>query len=224
MKQRLILYLIFSVSISLFAQTEQPIKTWTLAKSSDRDNASLLFTPSGFLIVGDGKDVRMLNTQSSKDVWLRGHGKDVHLLALNQGGRQLLSASTDTTLLQSNIENPQYEGGIEALHKYFDLNYPTAARLEGIEGKVLVSFTVEKDGQISDIKIKESQYFKSMVSPFSIKIIRVPQYEKQEPALYRSMNRQTIKVVKEMPKWKAGKQYGIPVRMHYSLSIVYKLI
>ena len=94
MKHLLLLYLIFSVSIRLFAQTEQPIKTWTLAKSSDRDNTSLLFTPSGFLIVGDGKDVRMLNTQSSKDVWLRGHDKDVHLLSLNQGGKQLLSAST----------------------------------------------------------------------------------------------------------------------------------
>lgn len=133
-------------------------------------------------------------------------------------------AQTDTTLLQSNIENPQYEGGIEALHKYFDLNYPTAARLEGIEGKVLVSFTVEKDGQICDIKIKEAQYFKSMVSPFSIKIIRVPQYEKQEPSLYRSMNRHIIKVIKGMPKWKAGKINGVPVRVSYSIPIVYKLI
>jgi WD40 repeat protein len=95
MKLTLHLVILLSFSIKLFAQTEQPIKIWTLAKSNYRDNASLLFTPSGFLIVGDGKDVRMLNTQSSKDVWLRGHGADVHLLSLNLGARHLLSASTN---------------------------------------------------------------------------------------------------------------------------------
>jgi WD40 repeat protein len=94
MKQFLRSFLLLCFSIKLFAQTEQPIKTWTLAKSNYRDNSSLLFTPSGFLIVGDGKDVRMLSTQSSKDVWLRGHGEDIHLLSLNQGSKQLLSAST----------------------------------------------------------------------------------------------------------------------------------
>ena len=86
-------------------QTEQPIKTWTLAKSSNRENSSLLFTPSGFLVVGDGKDVRLLNTQSSKDVWLRGHGSDVHQLALNKDNRSLLSASTDNVVKLWDLTN-----------------------------------------------------------------------------------------------------------------------
>ena len=107
MKPIILFALIFLFHITAFAQTEQPIKTWSLAKSSNPDIASLLFTPGGFLVVGDGKDVRLLNTQSNKDVWLKGHGKDVSLLALNEDGLQLLSTSADNEAKLWNLKTFQ---------------------------------------------------------------------------------------------------------------------
>ena len=94
MKQHLLLLFFLVPSIILIAQTEQPSKTWTLARSNSPQKP-FTFTPSGFLVVADGNNVRLLNTQSNQDVVLKGHSKDVHLLRLNVGARHLLSASTD---------------------------------------------------------------------------------------------------------------------------------
>jgi WD40 repeat protein len=87
-----ILFLVFS--LKLFAQTDQPSKTWTLARNNSPQKP-FTFTPSGFLMVADGDKIRMINTQSNQDVVLKAHRGDVHLLRLNFGANHLISASTD---------------------------------------------------------------------------------------------------------------------------------
>ena len=71
------------------------------------------------------------------------------------------------------------------------------ARENRIEGRVIVSFVVEKDGFISDVEIAQS------VNPI--------------------LDKEALRVVKLMPKWKAGVQKGKPVRVKYSIPVNFKL-
>ena len=94
---------------------------------------------------------------------------------------------------------PEFPGGFQALSEFMtaNLNYPQEAKEAGIEGRVFVSFIVEKDGSLS-----------------SIQLLRGIGYGCDEEA---------IAVVKKMPKWTPATQRGKPVRMRYQLPFVFKL-
>ena len=132
-------------------------------------------------------------------------------------------AHSDAQSASTSIEQPQFVGGECALQKYVEENYPLAERRNGIDGKVLVSLVVEADGQISEAKILEAHYYKAGFKACSKKVKHVPQFEDQEPRLYRQMNHQILKMVYAMPKWQAGKKDGLPVRMPFTLPITYEL-
>ena len=68
---------------------------------------------------------------------------------------------------------------------------------EGIQGRVTVSFIVEKDGRVSNVRLLRS------VQP--------------------SLDKEAIRVVKSMPKWTPGKQNGKPVRVRFNLPVMFKL-
>ena len=94
---------------------------------------------------------------------------------------------------------PQYPGGQIAMMKYImeNMKYPKQAMKEGIQGRVAVSFIVEKDGSISDVKPILS------VHPL--------------------LNKEAVRVVKSMPKWSPGKHNGKPVRVRFNLPVMFKL-
>lgn len=94
---------------------------------------------------------------------------------------------------------PQYPGGQIAMLKYLmeNIKYPEQAMKEGIQGRVAVSFIVEKDGSISDVKPVLS------VHPL--------------------LNKEAVRVVKSMPKWSPGKHNGKPVRVRFNLPVMFKL-
>ena len=94
---------------------------------------------------------------------------------------------------------PEYPGGINKLMEYLSKNieYPKAARESGIQGRVFVSFIVEKDGSISNVKVIRS--------------------------IGGGCDEEAVRVVKAMPKWKPGKQRGKAVRVSYMLPVVFKL-
>ena len=94
---------------------------------------------------------------------------------------------------------PQYPGGQIAMLKYFmeNIKYPKQIMEEGIQGRVTVSFIVEKDGRVSNVRLLRS------VQP--------------------SLDKEAIRVVKSMPKWTPGKQNGKPVRVRFNLPIMFKL-
>ena len=94
---------------------------------------------------------------------------------------------------------PQYPGGQIAMMKYImeNMKYPEQAMKKGIQGRVAVSFIVEKDGSISDVKPVLS------VHPL--------------------LNKEAVRVVKSMPKWSPGKHNGKPVRVRFNLPVMFKL-
>lgn len=94
---------------------------------------------------------------------------------------------------------PEFEGGISELMKFLSENikYPASAQNEKIEGRVIVSFVVAKDGSICEAKVIKS------VSP--------------------DLDAEALHVVNSMPKWKPGMQGGKAVRVKYTLPINFRL-
>jgi len=87
---------------------------------------------------------------------------------------------------------PEFPGGIDKFYKFVGKNYQVPEE-EGLKGKVFVSFVVEKDGSLTDIKV-----------------IRDIGY---------GTGKEAIRVLKSCPKWNPGEQNGKKVRVLYSLPI-----
>lgn len=94
---------------------------------------------------------------------------------------------------------PMFPGGYGALMGYLrdNIHYPTVAAENGVQGRVVVGFVVERDGSITDINILRG------VDP--------------------SLDREAMRVVKSMPKWTPGKQNGSAVRVKYQVPVSFRL-
>ena len=93
----------------------------------------------------------------------------------------------------------QFPGGPAALMEYLRSNthYPVVAAENGVQGRVSISFVVEKDGSITDVQVARP------VDP--------------------SLDKEAARVVKSMPKWQPGKQNGSFVRVRYIVPVTFKL-
>ena len=97
-------------------------------------------------------------------------------------------------------EMPKFKGGgIDKfqLYVYTKLRYPKEARENGIDGKVIVSFVINKEGKVTDVKIIRS------VDPL--------------------LDNEVLRVVKSSPKWTPGKQKGEPVKVQFVLPVTFSL-
>jgi len=94
---------------------------------------------------------------------------------------------------------PEFIGGTAKLFEYLgkNLKYPELAKTTGIQGKVFVQFVVDKNGKIKDVKVLQG--------------------------INALLDKEALRVVSEMPDWKAGKQHGKPVSVIYNLPISFKL-
>ena len=94
---------------------------------------------------------------------------------------------------------PEFPGGEGALHQYLaeNIKYPQMAKESGIQGRVFVTFVVERDGRVTDVKV-----------------IR---------GIGGGCDEEAIRVVQGMPKWTPGKQRGKPVRVQFNLPVKFTL-
>ena len=94
---------------------------------------------------------------------------------------------------------PQYPGGDEALKKYIkdNLRYPQSAVNKGFQGKVICSFIVDENGNVTDIKVMSGV----------------------DPAL----DAEAVRVVSGMPTWIPGKQNGKDCAVQYALPIIFSM-
>ncbi|MDE6271540.1 MAG: energy transducer TonB [Muribaculaceae bacterium] len=98
------------------------------------------------------------------------------------------------------VEQPaEFPGGQAAMMKWLSNNirYPEAAQQNGISGRVVVKFIVERDGSVS--------------SPSIVK------------GVDRELDQEALRVVKRMPKWQPGKNNGQPVRSYFNLPVTFRL-
>ncbi len=119
----------------------------------------------------------------------------------------LISANAQKTVMSQKNQKvyetveqmPEFPGGMPALIKFLQDNvkYPTDAKKQKVEGKVLVSFVVETDGSITDVKVMKKAF--------------------------PSLDAEAVRVAKAMPNWKPGKQKGKLVRVHFVLPFSFRL-
>ena len=122
---------------------------------------------------------------------------------------------------------PQFPGGETELYGWLARNvkYPSEAIEYGVQGRIFVQFVVEKDGNISDIKIaKVSDGRAIVVTAYKAKDDSPEELNKEnEEKGLKALQDESIRVVKAMPKWKPGTNKGKPVRCYFNLPIMFRL-
>eukprot|EP01037_Dinobryon_pediforme_P011292 gene11292-11379_t len=121
--------------------------------------------------------------------------KDGELL----NGRATFEDGKTGTYAKKRGTPPQFRGGLEAFGSYLGSNiqYPLDARQNNLEGTVVLTFIVDKDGKVSDVKISKS------VSP--------------------SIDAEALRVIRNSPNWIAGTQFGRNVKVSYGVPVTFKL-
>ncbi len=94
---------------------------------------------------------------------------------------------------------PSYNGGLKAFYSYLgnNIHYPDYEKAHNIKGKVLITFVVEKDGSLTDVRILRH--------------------------VSRNIDAEALRVVKDSPNWIAGIEYGRHVRVQYTVPISFTL-
>lgn len=107
--------------------------------------------------------------------------------------------STDDDVYEVVEKMPAFPGGIAELMKYLSSNikYPVEAHKAGIQGRVVVSFVVNKDGTVKDAKIVRS--------------------------VDKSIDAEALRVISAMPKWQPGYQDGKAVSVRYTVPVTFRL-
>ena len=103
------------------------------------------------------------------------------------------------TIFRAVEQMPEFPGGQEALLKYVNssIQYPPQAAENGIEGRVVVQFVVEKDGSVGEVRIGRS--------------------------ITKDLDREAARVCKSLPKFIPGRQNGQPVRVWFTLPVTFSL-
>ena len=99
-----------------------------------------------------------------------------------------------------NVEQkPEFEGGPQAMMQFIYKNvvYPSAARDQGKQGKVYVSFIIDEEGNVTNVEIVKGAE--------------------------KHLDKEALRVITKMPKWKPGKQRGVPVKVKYTIPVNYTL-
>ncbi len=115
--------------------------------------------------------------------------------------QQPLRSKTDTLkpepVFRIVDQMPQFDGDLKTFLNQ-TLRYPEDAREAKIEGRVVVQFVIEPDGQVTTPRV--------------------------ERGAYPSLDAEAIRIIKLMPRWKPGKQNGHAVRVFYRIPITFKLV
>ena len=106
----------------------------------------------------------------------------------------------EQTIFEAVEQMPEFpNGGMAGLMQYLSKNikYPTIAQENGTQGRVTVQFVVNRDGSIVDAKVLRG------VDPY--------------------LDKEAIRVISSMPKWKPGMQRGKAVRVKYTVPVMFRL-
>lgn len=154
--------------------------TQNVKEAPQADNTDKIASTTSPLVIGDGE----------------GAAEDAHVV---EALPQTPAESADTMVLRTVQQLPEFPGGIVQFMKWLtqNLRYPASAQRSKIQGKVVVSFIVNKDGTIASPTIVTSA----------------------DPVL----DREALRVIKMMPKWKPGIDNGKPCRTMFAIPVNFQL-
>jgi TonB family protein len=146
-------------------------------KPADSLNRNPTYAVPSAIVKTNNQDIKKDSTVSATDT-------------LNKDNSQVFAAVEQA---------PSFPGGTDAFYKFLASNtiYPEAMRANNIQGKVIVTFVVEKDGSLSNVRA-----------------LKGPGY---------GANEEAVRVVSLSPKWTPGYQNGKPVRVQFTTSLMFSL-
>ena len=113
---------------------------------------------------------------------------------------EVVELPADSNAVYSVVETPPVpKGDFKEFYKYIAqrIHYPAEARKKNIQGKVLLQFIVERDGNITNVKVIRSAS--------------------------TDLEAEAVRVISDSPKWNPGRQGGKPVRVYYMVPIAFSL-
>lgn len=130
---------------------------------------------------------------------VEGSADGVDLSLIEAGNGDGLTGEAEPEIVTFAEQTAEYPGGMQALYDYLGKNivYPPMARDAGAEGRVILQFVIERDGKITDIQVLKKANW--------------------------GFDEEAVRVVKTMKPWIPAKQNGKPVRLRYTLPVVFKL-
>jgi len=139
---------------------------------------------------------------NGKQVFITNEGKEISLPTGDSSTAQKPQPSGEQSsqkVLTDIDKEPEFPGGQAAFNKFVadNLKYPTIARENGVEGTVVLNFVVEEDGRITNIEIRRD--------------------------IGNGCGTEAMRLVRAMPKWVPGQHNGRPVRVMYTLPVLFKL-
>ena len=150
--------------------------------------------------VGGGCDEEAIRVVSSMPNWIPGkqNGKTVKV-SYNLPINFVIDDKEEDQVFTVVEDMPEFPGGRKALLSYLanNINYPEEAKKAKVSGRVFVSFVIEKDGSVNDVKLLRG--------------------------IGSGCDKESIRVVSSMPNWTPGTQKGAPVRVQYNLPIKFAL-
>ncbi len=177
-------------------------------KAADNNDASAQYNLADMLANGIGveKDLEQALMYSRKasaggvreaSAQINNIQRQISLEKAQQGGE---SGPADVDAVYANVqEMPQYPGGNNVLLEYLRANikYPQICRENRIQGRVLVSFIINKDGSIE-----------------APRVVR---------GVHEALDYEALRVISEMPVWEPGRLNGEPVRVMYTIPVNFRL-
>ena len=148
-------------------------------------------------IVDDDSDIQESTIQSSEET---GQGVEIKYTAPVQVQEEEEEEPEEQEIFQVVEQMPEYpDGGMAGLMKYLSgaIRYPAIAAENGVQGRVTVQFVVNRDGSIVDAQVLRG------VDPY--------------------LDKEALRVINSMPKWKPGMQRGKPVRVRYTVPVNFRL-
>ncbi|MCQ2345826.1 MAG: energy transducer TonB [Paludibacteraceae bacterium] len=149
-------------------------------------------SPEELIVVDDSKEVAEVNVQTEDNN---------EAVEIKAPIAVIEEPEEDENVVFVVVEKmPEFPGGNEALRKYLaeNLRYPSMAAENGITGRAVCQFVVNKDGAIVDVQVVRSSGDDSL-------------------------DREAIRVIKAMPKWNPGQQRGKAVRVKYTVPVNFRL-
>ena len=122
-------------------------------------------------------------------MYVKGVGKNG--ISHNTNGKEYIFAKAE--------DEPEFKGGITSFYKFLqhEIHYPAVAKQHNVQGKVFLTFVINKEGSLLDIKVVRG--------------------------IGSGCDEESVRVLRQSPKWRPGKLYGVPVRVQYTMPISYTL-
>jgi TonB family protein len=145
-------------------------------------------------------EVRLAGESHSEASIARRISSEIGKVFVQEVKPQLLPNHVEDSVYTVVSQNPVFPGGVKALYRFIEetMEYPAAARRAGVQGNVFLTFVVNTDGSIQDIRVLKGMGF--------------------------GTDEEAIRIMKNTPKWKPGqKADGEKVRVKYNLPITFVL-